>query len=205
MAIGTYAELQTAAANWSGRADLTSRITEFISLAEAKMNRRLRTIEMVTRDTNFSVTTAATVAVPTNFAGVKAFTLNTTPLQVLQFLPQAMMNTVHADGATGKPEHYTVSGSVFQLGPRADQTYSATLVYYLKVPALSGSNTTNWMLTSHPDAYVYGVMSELAGFAKDWAAAEKWTGAMYAVIDEIKKSSGLDSYGGDAVLAMRPG
>ena len=39
MAIGTYAELQTAVANWLDRDDLTDRIPEFIALAEAKMNR----------------------------------------------------------------------------------------------------------------------------------------------------------------------
>ena len=42
MAIGTYAELQTAVANWLDRDDLTDRIPEFIALAEAKMNRNLR-------------------------------------------------------------------------------------------------------------------------------------------------------------------
>ena len=42
MAIGTYAELQTAVANWLDRDDLTDRIPEFIALAEAKMNRVLR-------------------------------------------------------------------------------------------------------------------------------------------------------------------
>ena len=42
MAIGTYAELQTAVANWLDRDDLTARIPEFIALAEAKMNSNLR-------------------------------------------------------------------------------------------------------------------------------------------------------------------
>ena len=42
MAIGTYAELQTAVANWLDRDDLTDRIPEFIALAEAKMNRNQR-------------------------------------------------------------------------------------------------------------------------------------------------------------------
>ena len=42
MAIGTYAELQTAVANWLDRGDLTDRIQEFIDLAEARINRNLR-------------------------------------------------------------------------------------------------------------------------------------------------------------------
>ena len=40
MAIGTYAELKTAIANFLARDDLTDRIPEFISLAEARMSHR---------------------------------------------------------------------------------------------------------------------------------------------------------------------
>ena len=40
--INTYATLQTAVANWLDRSDLTDRIPEFITLAEARMNRILR-------------------------------------------------------------------------------------------------------------------------------------------------------------------
>ena len=42
MAIGTYSELQTAVANWLDRSDLGSRIPEFITLSEARINRLLR-------------------------------------------------------------------------------------------------------------------------------------------------------------------
>jgi hypothetical protein len=42
MAISTYAELQAAAANWLVRRDLTARIVEFIALAEARINRVVR-------------------------------------------------------------------------------------------------------------------------------------------------------------------
>ena len=43
MAISTYAELQTAIANFLARSDLTSQIPDFITLAEARMSRELET------------------------------------------------------------------------------------------------------------------------------------------------------------------
>ena len=43
MAITTYSELQTAIANFLARDDLTSRIPEYIELAEARMSRELDT------------------------------------------------------------------------------------------------------------------------------------------------------------------
>ena len=39
MALSTYSDLTTAVANWTARADLTSRIPEFIKLAESDFNR----------------------------------------------------------------------------------------------------------------------------------------------------------------------
>ena len=61
MSITTYAELQTAAANWLNRTDLTARIAEFIDLSESQFNRRLRTRSQLTR-------TQATVS--TQFVGL---------------------------------------------------------------------------------------------------------------------------------------
>ena len=54
MAIGTFAQLKTAAANWLDRSDLTDRIPEFIALAEARFNRILRTRDMETVSTAIS-------------------------------------------------------------------------------------------------------------------------------------------------------
>lgn len=203
MAITNYAELKTAGANWSGRTDLTSRIPEFISLVEAKMNRRLREKNMVTKDAAFSIN-AEYVAVPASFGGVKTFYITTSDDTVLELMPDHLI-TFKYQGTTGRPRHYNVQGSNFRFGPPPDTTYTATLVYYLLVPALSDSATTNWMITNHPDAYVYGLMGELEAYVQNEAAAQSWFARMYSVIDEIKRASSRDTYGGDAALAARPG
>jgi hypothetical protein len=201
MALANYSDLLSAAANWSGRSDLTSRIPEFIALAEAKMNRRLREKDMVTKNATFSIT-GEYVALPTDFGGVKTFYLNTNPKVALDYMADNEMTSLFASG-TAKPRFYNVQGSNFRFGPVPDATYSSTLVYYLKVPALTGSATTNWLMTSHPDAYVYGVMAELSGLAKDSEGAQAWASAMYGVIDEIRAASKRDTWGGD--LAVRVG
>ena len=51
MAITTYAELQTAIADWLNRADLDQKIPEFITLAESTLNDVLRASDMVTNST----------------------------------------------------------------------------------------------------------------------------------------------------------
>ena len=49
MALSTYAELKASVADWLNRSDLTSAITDFVSLAESQMERDLRTRQMIVR------------------------------------------------------------------------------------------------------------------------------------------------------------
>ena len=51
MAITTYATLQTAIANFLARSDLTAQIPDFITMAEARMNRELETRAQEKRST----------------------------------------------------------------------------------------------------------------------------------------------------------
>lgn len=200
MALVNYSDLNTAVANWSGRSDLTSRIPEFIVLAEAKMNRKLRTKDMETKNATFSIT-GEYVATPTGFGGVRSFYLNTSPKQNLSFMPSDLQ-TGYFGTASGKPRFYDVQGSNFRFGPPPDATYSSTLIYWLTVPALTGSATTNWLMTANPDAYLYGCLAELAGFARDWDSAAKWVAAMYGVLQEIVDISNKDKWGGNS-MAVR--
>jgi hypothetical protein len=190
LSITTQPELLTAVANWSGRSDLTSRIPEFVALAEAKMNRKLRTKDMETKNATFSIT-GEYVATPAGFGGVRSFYLNTNPKQNLQLMTSDLQTGLFGT-TSGKPRFYDVIAGNFRFAPPPDSTYSATLIYWLTVPALTGSATTNWLLTSHPDAYLYGCLAELAGFAKDWDGAAKWVAAMYGVLQEVVDISNKD-------------
>ena len=71
MAITSYAELQTAMANWLIRDDLTNRLPEFIDLFEAEVNRRLRIQDMETRATATLTSGSDYLALPTDFGGLR--------------------------------------------------------------------------------------------------------------------------------------
>lgn len=203
MALANYADLIAAAPNWLGRADLTARIPEGIALAEAKMNRKLRTKDMVTKNAAFSIT-GEYVAVPAGFGGVKMWHLNDTPRSVVTPMSEDLMTANYGDGTTGAPVHFCVQGSNFRIQPTPSTATSSTLVYYLQVPALTVSATTNWLMTSHPDAYLYGVNAEMCALAKDWQAAQTWEQRMYAILDEIVSISRRD-VSASGSMAARPG
>jgi hypothetical protein len=70
MALSTYAELKTSIGDWLNRSDLTSVIPDFISLAEAQVERTLRTRQMIVRaNASFD---AQYGAVPADFLETKS-------------------------------------------------------------------------------------------------------------------------------------
>lgn len=202
MALDNYSDLLSAAANWSSRSDLTSRIPEFLELTEAKINRKLRTKDMETKNASFSIT-GEYVAVPTGFGGVRSFHLNDSSKTLLQLMPPDAQTGYFA-GNTGKPRFYAIEGSNFRFGPVPNGTYSATLTYFLTVPALTGSNTTTWLLTSNPDVYLYGINAEQCAYLKEWEAAQGWEARMYRVLEEVHAISNQDKWGGNS-MAVRLG
>ena len=71
MALTTYTELKTSIADWLNRSDLTNQIDDFIGLAEADFNAKLRIRQM---EQNDDVTlNAELVTVPTGFIAVRSF------------------------------------------------------------------------------------------------------------------------------------
>ena len=70
MALTTYTELKTSLANWLNRSDLTTEIADdFIKLAEADFNSKLRVRSMVAQTT--ITINAETEALPTGFLQVR--------------------------------------------------------------------------------------------------------------------------------------
>lgn len=101
MAISTYSELQTAVANWLDRDDLTARIPEFISLAEARFNRDLRIRAMETKQTASTVADQRNYALPTNYLQMRNFQVNGTPIRILEYVTPKCMTGC---GAARQPE-----------------------------------------------------------------------------------------------------
>jgi hypothetical protein len=181
MSISTYAELKTAAANWlrrGGDSDYVERVPELIALAEAQFNRDLRHRSMETTTDLTLSASVKTVALPSDYIETRALVLQTTPLRVLTFVTPTQLDTNWASGGTGVPSEYTIIGSNIKLGIAPDSGYTLEQTYYQKIPALSDSATTNWLLTSHPDLYLYGALLQAAPYMSDDERVPVW-GAFY--------------------------
>ena len=206
MAIGTFAQLKTAAANWLDRSDLTDRIPEFIVLAEARFNRILRTRDMETVSTAIS-TSAGTreYSLPTGFVQMKEFHLTTDPLTPLAYITPEMMTRLWAGSSKGKPEVFTIIADNVRLGPNPDAVYTTSMLYYKTFTALSDSATTNDMLTNNPDVYLYGTLLEAEPFIMNDDRVQLWALAFKTAIDDIQSQDNKDRHSGSQLRVMNTG
>lgn len=193
MSITTYNTLQDAVGTELRRTDYSSTgskatITEEkIALVEARLNRILRTLDMEQRATASISTEYA--ALPSNFGGIKRLKLNTSPPTDLPYVSPDNLTGYWTSTQTGQPQVFTIIGGEFQFAPAPDTTYTAEIIYWKGVTALSDSNTTNWVLTSHPDIYFYGTLLHLTARLVNDPRIPLWKAGWDEAIAELKGAS----------------
>lgn len=211
MAISTYAELLTAAANWLARDDLTDRIPEFVALAEAKFNRTLFHPGMETRSTatvNTSNDEPEFISLPTDFQTMRRVRLSgVTGKPRLEFMAQSQLEDYRysIDNVTDQPKYFTIMGDELELAPTPNQNYTLEMVYRANIPALSVSNTTNWLLTLAPDLYLYGTLLESAPYTAHDERVALWGTAVRTVIDQLNDIGNRQSFDSGPSTVWLPG
>jgi hypothetical protein len=180
MAITTYAELQSAIANWLARDDLTAYIPDFITLFEAAAARRLR---VRLQESTTTLTPSSGVAtVPTDYLGHRRVTWTGSPIHELAYVAPPIY-AGYLESGSGTPTVYTIEGSNLRVASSDDT--ALTFDYYARTAAVSGS--LNWLFTYHPDAYLFGSLCEANAFNKDVDAAGLWKARRDEIFDEINR------------------
>ena len=165
MALDTYTGLVASVQDWLDDTSFAAIIPDFILLTEADLNRRLRTAGQEVRST--ATVSGEYLALPSDFGGMRAIHFEGTPDRPLTQMAIAEMLREYAGYITGIPTAYAISGGQLQFAPAPGSTpLTVELVYYRTIPPLTAGNPTNWLLTSHPDAYLIGCLlnAEMRGW-----------------------------------------
>lgn len=182
MSITTYAELQAAAANWLVRGDLTARIPEFITLAEARLNRVLRARLAEVEQGLTGVVGARTLPLPAGFA--EPIGLWVTRTWGRESLPFREASLIGASSLRGEPGAWTVDGANLAFDRPCDQAYSFTLRMLAKFQ-LSAAAPSNALLADYPDAYLFATLCEAAPFLRDDALSAAYEARLERALGEI--------------------
>lgn len=174
MSISTYAELKSAIADWLNRSDLTSVIPTFVSMAEADLNRTVRHWRMEKRST--AEADGQYLDLPNDWIEnirVKTTDGGTAALELISQADLAERRQAGNDTA-GVPAFYCITGGQLEFYPTPSATYDVEIVYYAQLDALSADGDDNWLLTSHPDAYLYSALTHAAPYLDDDARTQVW-------------------------------
>jgi hypothetical protein len=169
MSLATYSDLQTSVANFIHRADLTSTIPDFIRLAEDVI---YGDIESRFQDTLVELATVAnteTVALPSDFIEYRSIALDSTSTQheTIEYLTPTQYKQQFLTDTYGAPRVCTIIGSNLYLQPIPDSAYNLDFAYTAKIPSLSVTTTTNYLLTNYPSVYLYASLVQAAIYIQD--------------------------------------
>lgn len=187
MALSNYTELQASIATRMERSDLTAQIPDFITLAEAKLNRRT---DLRLANSTQSLTLASgasTIALPSGFVEpVELWLVTSLGREKLRFKAPGSLITYTT---AGEPLAWTIDGANIRFDRPADAAYSIEFRMRGRY-ALSDASPTNDLLTDHPDAYVYAVMQEAERFMLNTTEADKYAMMLEGVLEEVKRLEG---------------
>lgn len=190
----TAAGLRASLAEWLDDTTLAAAIPDFIIMAEARFNRMLRVSAMEARATASTVAGSEYLALPLDCAGVRSIFIEGSPDRPLDMMERGEMQRLYMGYATQKPRAYSINAGQFVLSPVPDGVYTVEISYYQRLPALA-ANATNWLLTKHPDIYLYA--SLMAGEMRGWN--DKRLPLLKAAVDEgiveIERDSAALKYG----------
>lgn len=202
--LSNYSDLKSTVADWLNRSDLAAVVPSFISLAEAGFNKdeRFRNQKSIVRaQATFN---SEYEALPLDYLEMLNLTnLTTVPFTRVQFLSLNQADEYKRDFSTsGVPKYYSIVGNQIQLLPIPGSDITAEMVYYAKIPALSDSNTTNWLLDNHPDVYLYGTLIQSAPYLKDDERIATWSALFEKAVNDMDIADDRALYAG-AVIKVR--
>jgi hypothetical protein len=74
------------------------------------------------------------------------------------------------------------------------------LTYYAKLAKLSNSVTTNWLLTSSPDVYLYGSLLQAAPYLQDDARIQVWATLYERALNDLQTADDRGATSGGNLL-----
>lgn len=204
MALDTYANLQTAVLTWLARPGdtlISGSVPDMITLFEAEARRQLYTRLGETTTNLTTVAGTATLALPALFAEARTVRIDSSPVDRLTYATPEEIDAVWVGSTQAQPIVYTIEGANIRFAPTPDSAYTVVFNYVAGVPALATTNP-NWLLTNHPDSYLFGTLVEAEAFIGNDERVGEWLQRRNASLVSIMAADRKQRWSGSA-LQMR--
>jgi hypothetical protein len=178
MGLATYDELKAAVADWLDREDLAGRTGDFITLAEARLNRLMGFSGLTVRVALEAGPGEAGLAAPDDLRDV--------------------LSLVRPDGTA---QGVRVEPGRLVLDPPPEAGTPLVLIYRAR-PRLSEARPVNAVLAEHPDLYLFGALAEAAPFLRDGEMLAVFAARFDAALTEARMREARIA--GPAALRLEP-
>ena len=202
MAITNYTNLQSTIADFLNRDDLSAVIPTFIQLAEAQVMREIRHWKMEARTSGQQTGGDEYMQIPNDWLETIRMHITDSGTSAITLTSRAAMADIRAKNenvSTVLPYLYCHADSQFELYPTPTDTTNIELLYYQKIPALSASNVTNWLLEDAPDVYLYGSLLHSAPYLAEDARVAVWAQMYSAAVQNVNNASEQARYSGSGM------
>jgi hypothetical protein len=177
MAISQFSELKTAIGTWLARTDLSTVAGDFVALCESDIRRDLRLQAQETLATG--TLTGETLAHPTRYLEARRLTVGGYLYEYVT--PQKYGEITKAESTANV---FTSIGTDLYINDGASGD-DYTLLYYAGFAPFSADADTNWLLTNHPDVYLFGSLKYGAMYLADDQATAKFAGLYNAAVERV--------------------
>ncbi len=190
MAVTNYASILTEVNSHTDKTYTQAQIDTFIGLFEA--DAQLELGPSYQRETSATVAVASGVGLlPTGF--IRPISLSHATYGVLDMTTRDALIAYNPNGSSGIPTKWAIQGDSLYVAYGLDANY--TLNYEGSFAPLTSTNTTNWLITSAPQAYFWGVMGQARAFQKDLSGAAALGAMAMGVVSKLARQSMIGQFG----------
>ena len=205
-------EITTAAQAYCDRYDeeLVTSIPSFLKVVEGKINNALRVGDQSIRAQIYLERDNEYYGLPSDWGGARDVEILHEGKQhgrTLTYLAPEEMNKVSRQpnrSFTGRHNYYTIIANQIQIAPPSDNEI-LEIVYYQRLPALENDTDTNWLTEKNPDAYIFGLCTEISAFAKDVASYETYKARFAESMIDITMEDQVQRWSGPALRVQIDG
>jgi len=203
-------EITTAAQAYCDRYDeeLVTSMPSFLKVVEGKINNALRTGDQSIRAQIYLERDNEYYGLPSDWGGARDVEILHQGEQhgrTLTYLaPEEMNKLSRKNGGRNRHNYYTIIANQIQIAPPTDNEI-LEIVYYQRLPALEKDADTNWLTEKNPDAYIFGLCTEISAFAKDITSYETYKARFAESMIDITMEDQVQRWSGPALRVQIDG
>jgi len=203
-------EIMTAAQAYCDRYDeeLVTSMPSFLKVVEGKINNALRVGDQSIRSQIYLERDSEYYGLPSDWGGARDVEILHQGQQhgrTLTYLaPEEMNKLSRKNGGRNRHNYYTIIANQIQVAPPTDNEI-LEIVYYQRLPALEKDTDTNWLTEKNPDAYIFGLCTEISAFAKDITSYETYKARFAESMIDITMEDQVQRWSGPALRVQVDG